>query len=145
MDGPRFGYSPEAREAWLDECYANFPEPDRRHEWRGQHRGAPTDGYSEGRPVSYCDDYLEHYERAMVDPQFGPQFGPDHRPRLPFGSVPAYVTPGYIVPPLVWVRVPIIRERRGCECGKIIESEIVTPPARRAMPRHPSPRLRLTK
>jgi hypothetical protein len=51
---------------------------------------------------------------------------------MEYGWAPGYVTPGYVVPPLVWVRVPIIHQRVDCGCEEVIEEEVVTTPAPRA-------------
>ena len=122
MGARRFGYSPEQRGQWLDECRANHAPPPMRDGRRGHGRPGPgPDG-----ETGYCEGYLQHYE-GMPGPAFQP------------GMVqPDYITPGYMVPPLMWVRVPIIHERRDCGCEEVVEEEVVTRPApapRRAAPR----------
>jgi hypothetical protein len=169
---PRFGYSPEDRTAWLDECRSKHD--DRYLDDRAAERGAAIGGAIgaigggiagnriagrgdrlEGTIIGagvglagvaiggaigadadrrarldgadYCSDYLGHYERG--------------------GMGPAYT--GYGYPAVMWVRVPIIRERASdCGCEEVIEEEVVTTrPARRVAPRRPAPdkRVRLTK
>lgn len=110
MPGPRPGYSPDERGAWMDQCHANFRGPDRR----------------DGPGGDYCEQYMGHYESGMPGPAMGPGLAP------PMAWQPGYVTPGYMVPPLVWVRVPIVHERRGCGCEEVIEEEVITRPAPRA-------------
>lgn len=122
VDAPRFGYSPEQRGAWLDECRGNHGGPMHDEQRRGHHgpgmRGPDGDG------EEYCESYLQHYE-SMPAPVLDPH-----------AIQPGYVTPGYVVPPLMWVRVPIIHEHRDCGCEEVVEEEVVTrtdPRPRRAV------------
>ena len=64
--------------------------------------------------------------RNMMPPM-GPGMAP-MGPPMAYGYVqPEYVTPGYMVPPLMWVRVPIIHEQRDCGCGEeVVEERVVT-------------------
>ena len=83
------GYDAQQRDAWLDECESRHSDSDSR----------------------YCEDYLSDYEGAWRGPGFAappPAF--DGGPAgAPYAYAPGYFTPGYVVPPLMWVRVPIMR------------------------------------
>lgn len=185
MAGPRPGYSPDERGAWIEQCRANFRGPD---DGRGRRRGAAIGagvgaigggiagnqlagrgdhlagtaigvgvGAVAGAVVGgaigaagdrdrggdeYCERYLGQYEGGMAGMPMGPMpqampMGPgmEHgmmAPPMGYGWQPGYVTPGYMVPPLVWVRVPIVHERRDCGCEEVIEEEVITRPAHRA-------------
>jgi hypothetical protein len=102
-----------------------------------------------GGPDEYCEQYLGQYEGGAGGPGMrmprgpmahGMPMGPGMPvgPDMSYGWQPGYVTPGYMVPPLVWVRVPIMHERRDCGCEEVIEEEVTTrtaPRARRAIHR----------
>jgi hypothetical protein len=188
MAGPRPGYSPDERGAWIEECRANFRGPDRFEDGRGRRRGAAIGAgvgavgggiagnriagrgdrlagtaigagvgavagavvgsaigaaadRGRGGPDEYCEQYLSRYEGGMAGPgmpmPMGPMahgmpMGPGMAPPMGYEWQPGYVTPGYMVPPLVWVRVPIFHERRDCGCEEVIEEEVITRPAPRA-------------
>lgn len=114
---PRFGYSPHQRAEWLDRCRANFryDAPSSRH---GEDRGGRQEV---GDWDGYCEDYLARYEAGVAG-----------HGSSPFGGMP-----------VVWVKVPIIRERATpCACKDVIEEEWVDEaPRRRASPRRPVARL----
>jgi hypothetical protein len=102
--------------------------------------GAASDR-DRGGVGEYCEQYLSRYEGGRSGMPMGPMGpGMDHGvmppmgPGMSYGWQPGYVTPGYMVPPLVWVRVPIVHERRDCGCEEVIEEEVITRSAPRARP-----------
>lgn len=168
----RFAYSDEQREDWLDRCRSNQSYSD-----NGRERGAliggalgalggglagnriagrgdrlegtllgsglggvagaalgSAIGAESGYPdrTHFCEDYLTRYEEGAAG----------------YGQHPDGVSP-YGSAPVVWVRVPIVRERRHCGCEEVeewIEEEVTQParPVRRAAPR-PDKRVRYAK
>ena len=65
-------------------------------------------------------------------PAMMPPPGPGMMVPPPPGAPPmmtyAYPSPypGWVYPPVAWVKVPIVHERRGCGCEKVVEEKIVT-------------------
>jgi hypothetical protein len=148
------GYSPMQRAAWLDECRARVGADGRErgtaiggvlgavaggvagNRIAGGNRLAGTmigagvggvagaiiggelgDGGDAAR-YDQCEAYLLDYERAQPAPQAGYGYGYGYGP--PPGY--AYGYPG----PVMWVRVPIMRERRGdCGCEHALVEEVV--------------------
>lgn len=104
---PRLGYSPAERGAWLDACHAGPAAPD-------------------------CDLYLERYEGrwngpGMANPPYGwrGMVAPEIAgPGMPYAFAQGMVTPGYAVPPLAWIRVPIMRAQADCGCEEVVEETI---------------------
>ncbi len=147
--GPRVGYSPEQRADWLARCReAYYDESGRR---RGQAIGGVlgavaggvignriADGERLGGTLvgagvgalagaaiggeigagrdrdryDECEAYLVQYEQSFAG-------GYGHAPG---GYGYGY---GYPTGPVMWVKVPIVRERRGCGCQRVVEERIV--------------------
>ncbi|MBV8778135.1 MAG: hypothetical protein JO258_13150 [Alphaproteobacteria bacterium] len=98
-----------------------------------------------------CEQVIRRYEGRMAGPPRAPgpmTMGPGMPPMapgmapggqlMPYAYVqPEYVTPGYMVPPLMWVRVPIIHEQRDCGCrDEVIEERVVTSTVEHRPARH---------
>ncbi|HYC82629.1 MAG TPA: hypothetical protein VEB68_07715 [Croceibacterium sp.] len=78
-----------------------------------------------------CEAYLTRYERSFAGGGYGHPPGPDaHGYGHGYGY--AYPYPG----PVMWVKVPIMRERRpGCGCEEVVEEYVEEQPvARRTVP-----------
>lgn len=91
--------------------------------------------------LAECGGYWAQYEQGQGVAGTGYGHG-GHAP-APYGHG-AYPAPGYgyAYPypyPVVWVRVPIVTERRGCGCERVIEEWVEETPA------PPPPRPRRTK
>jgi hypothetical protein len=168
----RFAYSADQRAEWLDHCRANqYYSSDGRERGAviGGALGALGGGFAGNRIAGrgdrlagtllgagagavagaaigsavgadadrrsrsdYCEEYLARYEDSAV--AYG-TYGTDGQGFSPYG------TPG-----VMWVRVPIIREKRDCGCEEVIEEEVITPAprARRVAPR-PEKRVRYSR
>jgi hypothetical protein len=165
------GYPPEQRAAWLDECRARYHDESghRRGQVIGGLLGAVAGGVAgseiaEGSDnlggtligagvgglagaavggaigaeadrdrIDACEAYLLHHEQGYR--------GYDH-------GQGAY---GYHYPypyPVMWVRVPIVTERRDCECETVVEEWVEEEPAPPRIRRVAPPRdkrIRITK
>lgn len=90
-------YASDQRSAWLDECRAQSGADDR-------------------GPIDRCEAYLGDYERAYAS-------AAPTRAHGPAGPGSSYIAgyPG----PVMWVKVPIMRERAGCGCSEVIEEQII--------------------
>jgi len=168
------GYPPEQRAAWLEECRARYHDASGRA--RGQVIGGVLGAVAGGvagsaiaegddnlggtligagvgglagaviggevgeradrRRIDECEAYLVRYERGYR------AHGPGH-------GAGAW---GYHYPypyPVMWVRVPIVTERRDCGCETVVEERIVEervpPPVRRAAPPRRDKRIRTVK
>jgi hypothetical protein len=164
----RFAYSPEQRADWLDRCRSNrsYSGDDRergaliggalgalggglagnRIAGRGDRLegtllgagagavagaalGSAIDAESGRSRSDFCEDYLIQYEESAVG----------------YGHYPHGVSP-YGAAPVMWVRVPVMREKRDCGCAEVVEEEVDAPAprARRVAPR-PDKRVRYSK
>ncbi len=86
-------------------------DADRRAAWIERCR----DAYREAAPRDWCESYLAHYEHAYAAAVQGAVLaGPPHWRAPPHGAPGAYLplpyAAGYPYGPVVWVRVPIVRE-----------------------------------
>jgi hypothetical protein len=115
------GYPPDQRAAWLEDCRARY------------------EGASGGHPTDECEAWLLRYEHGYRG--HGPGYGPGHH-------AGAW---GYHYPypyPVMWVRVPIVTERRDCGCETVVEEWTEEEPAPPRVRRAPPPgdkRIRITK
>lgn len=82
-----------------------------------EQRAAWLDRCSEGHDdrSGSCEAYLHRYERSYM-----PEHGHPHG-----HEAYAYGYPW----PVMWVRVPIVRERRHCDCKEVIEETVEERPA----------------
>jgi hypothetical protein len=100
---PAGGYSPLERTAWLNQC-RNVYYP-----------GSPATGAVVAAQPDVCESYLQQYERSFAMAAQGvayPQAGyPPAGYALP--AAPGVYAPGYGYPagPVLWLRVPIVRQR----------------------------------
>lgn len=101
------GYTPEQRAWWLQECWRTY------------------------EPADQCEAILAGYERALVAAPgyaYGPSANAYGAPAYGYGPYGAY---GYGAwPPVMWVRVPIVTERRNGPAPlvqPVIEQEVVAP------------------
>ncbi len=156
--GPAMGYPPEQRAAWLEQCRATYyDESGRRHgQVIGGLLGAVAGGVAgseiaEGDDnlggtligagagglagaaiggaigadadrdrIDECEAYLLRYEHGLRGYGPSPHYG--HGPG-------AY---GYHYPypyPVMWVKVPIVTERRDCGCETVVEEWVEEEPA----------------
>lgn len=171
------GYPPEQRAAWLEQCRARYHDESgrRRGQVLGGVLGAVAGGVAGGAiaegddnlggvligagvgglagaavgeaigadagrdRIDECEVYLLRYEQSYRG--YGPGHGPGH-------ASGAY---GYHYPypyPVMWVKVPIVTERRDCGCETVVEEWVEEEPAppriRRAVPARDK-RIRITK
>ncbi len=93
------GYSPAERTAWLNQC-RNVYYP-----------GSAATGAVVAAPTDVCLAYLEQYERSYAFAAQGAVPAAGISPALPAvpGPYPSAAY-GYPYPPVMWVRVPIIRQ-----------------------------------
>lgn len=169
------GYPPEQRAGWLEECRARYHDANGRARGQviggllgavaggvvgseiaegddnlggtligagvgglaGAAVGGAVGAEADRDRIDECEAYLLRYEHGYRG--HGPNYG-----RAPG----AY---GYHYPypyPVMWVRVPIVTERRDCGCETVVEEWVEEEPAplriRRAPPR-PDKRIRITK
>jgi hypothetical protein len=99
--------------------------------------GEDADRDRAARRIDECEDYLLRYERGYAA---GPAYGA-HGYGHGQGAY-GYGAQGYGAwPPVMWVKVPIVTERRRVDCGcrkvveevveEVIEEEVVAPPQKR--------------
>jgi hypothetical protein len=93
------GYPAVERTAWLNECRKVY------------YPGSPATGAVVAAQPDVCESYLQQYERSYAMAGQAPAYAPGAYAPLPAAPV-AYAPGGYGYPnaPVMWVRVPIIRE-----------------------------------
>lgn len=96
--GPNAGYPAPERVAWLNECRKVY------------YPGSPATGAVVAAPLDLCESYLQQYERgyAMAGQAPGAAYAP--LPAAPGAYAPGGYGYGYPSGPVMWVRVPIIRQ-----------------------------------
>jgi hypothetical protein len=167
MEGPRFAYSPEQRADWLDECHANFDRLNDEDQFDGRRHGARVGGLLGAIGGGIAGNRIAGRGNRVVETAIGAGVGAgagalagaaigsaadadsdrrgpphgdyceDYLSRYESGAANYGQGGGYGYGPVMWVRVPIIRERsHDCDCEEVIEEVVYTPHhARRVTPR----------
>jgi hypothetical protein len=97
--GPSTGYSAAERTGWLNQC-RNIYYP-----------GSTATGAVVAAQTDVCESYLQQYERSYAMAAQAPAYPAGAYPPLP--AAPGIYAPGgygYPSVPVMWVRVPIVRQ-----------------------------------
>ena len=99
---PGTGYAAAERAAWLNQC-RNVYYP-----------GSAATGAVVAAQTDVCENYLSQYERTYAMAAQAPMYAPGAYAPLPVAPG-AYAPGGYGYPygPVMWVRVPIVRQPAG--------------------------------
>ena len=100
--GPTTGYPAVERTSWLNECRKVY------------YPGSPATGAVVAAQPDVCESYLEQYERSYAMAGQAPAYAPGAAyaalPAATGAYAPGGYGYGYPAGPVMWVRVPIIRQ-----------------------------------
>lgn len=104
--------------------------------------GGEVGAEADRRQIDECEAYLVRYEHGSRGYGHGPGHGPGYGAAA-WGNHYPYPYP------VMWVRVPIVTERRDCGCETVVEETVVEesapPPVRRVPPPRRDKRIRTVK
>ena len=95
------GYGAVERTNWLNQCRTIY------------YPGSPATGAVIGTQTDVCEAYLQQYERSYAMAAQAPTVSGRQAPLPVAPGAYAPAGYGYAVPPVMWVRVPIVRQPVG--------------------------------